>query len=386
MVLASVRALHAQQTGQSVSSDCTVALNNVKDVQIGNIIVTCIGEAALTHLAEAIAKNRPNLLSADDKEKLKLLRGALGLTEGALEGFFRILGEEAIPPEKLAQRLTQIAEDYRKLREQIKTLDPDDPGLKALRDQALAAIDAGRLDEARDLLTRIVQARQPGIAMAQKLLIETAEAKAALGRIAVLQLRYREAATHFRDASEMLSGAEAARQRAYREAEADAIYRQGGEMGDNEALSRAIALHRALLQETPRARMPFNWARTQNNLGNALATLGARESGTGRLEEAVGAYRAALEERTRARVPLDWARTQTNLGTALATLGERESGTARLQEAVTAFRAALGMFKEAQLGAFVEMVERNLAAAEALLAARGDSPPISLACPGQISE
>ncbi len=66
------------------------------------------------------------------------------------------------------------------------------------------------------------------------------------------------------------------------------------------------------------------------NLGNALQTLGARESGTARLEEAVAAYRAALEETTRERVPLDWAMTQMNLGNALQTLGERESGTARL--------------------------------------------------------
>ena len=56
---------------------------------------------------------------------------------------------------------------------------------------------------------------------------------------------------------------------------------------------------------------------TQNNLGNALQSLGERESGTARLEEAVAAYRAALEERTRERVPLDWAMTQNNLGNAL---------------------------------------------------------------------
>jgi phage tail tape-measure protein len=31
------------------------------------------------------------------------------------------------------------------------------------------------------------------------------------------------------------------------------------------------------------------------NLGNALSTLGSRESGTARLGEAVAAYRAALE-------------------------------------------------------------------------------------------
>ena len=64
--------------------------------------------------------------------------------------------------------------------------------------------------------------------------------------------------------------------------------------------------------------MPLDWATTQNNLGNALLTLGERESGTARLEEAVAAYRAALEEWTRERVPLDWATTQNNLGNALS--------------------------------------------------------------------
>ena len=38
--------------------------------------------------------------------------------------------------------------------------------------------------------------------------------------------------------------------------------------------------------------VPLDWAMTQNNLGNALQRLGARESGTARLEEAVAAYRA----------------------------------------------------------------------------------------------
>ena len=127
---------------------------------------------------------------------------------------------------------------------------------------------------------------------------------------------------------------------------------------------------------------------TQNNLGNALWTLGERESGTARLEEAVAAYRdgaAGTDARARAarlgddaeqsrHRALDarrarerhgaaggggrglprgaegtdararaarWATTQNNLGIALWTLGERESGTARLEEAVAAYRAAL---------------------------------------------
>ena len=87
--------------------------------------------------------------------------------------------------------------------------------------------------------------------------------------------------------------------------------------------------------------MPLDWAATQMNLGTALETLGARESGTAQLEQAVAAYRAALEERTRERVPLRWAMTQNNLGNALQRLGERESGTARLEQAVAAWDACL---------------------------------------------
>jgi tetratricopeptide (TPR) repeat protein len=83
------------------------------------------------------------------------------------------------------------------------------------------------------------------------------------------------------------------------------------------------------------------WARTQYNLGNALTTLGERESGTAHLEEAVAALDAALQELTRDRTPFDWAGAQNNLGNALLTLGARETGTTHLVEAVAAYRAAL---------------------------------------------
>ena len=106
-------------------------------------------------------------------------------------------------------------------------------------------------------------------------------------------------------------------------------------------LEEAVAAYRGALEEYTRDRVPLDWAMTQNNLGNALLNLGAREPGTARLEEAVAAYRAALEERTRDRVPLDWARTQNNLGIALRAIGSREPGTARLEEAVAAHRAVL---------------------------------------------
>ncbi len=121
----------------------------------------------------------------------------------------------------------------------------------------------------------------------------------------------------------------------------NALATLGERESGSERLLESVAAYRAALLETTRERVPLDWATTQNNLGNALATLGARESGSERLLEAVEAYRAALLERTRERVPLNWAMTQNNLGNALRTLGARESGSERLLEAVEAYRAAL---------------------------------------------
>jgi tetratricopeptide (TPR) repeat protein len=121
----------------------------------------------------------------------------------------------------------------------------------------------------------------------------------------------------------------------------NALWTLGERESGTARLEQAVAAYRAALEQRTRERVPLQWATTQNSLGNALGRLGERESGTVRLEQAVAAYRAALEERTRDRVPLDWATTQMNLGNALRVLGERERGTARLEQAVAAYRAAL---------------------------------------------
>jgi tetratricopeptide (TPR) repeat protein len=121
----------------------------------------------------------------------------------------------------------------------------------------------------------------------------------------------------------------------------NALWTLGQRESGTVRLEEAVTAYREALQERTRERVPLDWAMTQNNLGTALVTLGERASGTARLEDAVTAHREALQERTRERVPLDWAMTQNNLGNALSTLGQRESGTARLEDAVTAYREAL---------------------------------------------
>jgi tetratricopeptide (TPR) repeat protein len=135
-------------------------------------------------------------------------------------------------------------------------------------------------------------------------------------------------------------------------------------------LEEAVAAFRAALEERTRARVPLDWARTQNSLGNALRKLGERENGTARLEEAVAAHRAALEEQTRARVPLEWAGAQNNLGNALSTLGQRESGTARLEEAVKAWDLCLTVVASAWPAEWVQAIRNRRGKAQAEISRR----------------
>ena len=63
------------------------------------------------------------------------------------------------------------------------------------------------------------------------------------------------------------------------EKEADALYQQGDEFGDNNALLAAIERYKQLVELKPRARAPLEWATTQVTLGIALWRLGEREKG-----------------------------------------------------------------------------------------------------------
>ncbi|NJO38534.1 MAG: tetratricopeptide repeat protein, partial [Rhizobiales bacterium] len=164
------------------------------------------------------------------------------------------------------------------------------------------------------------------------------------GELERARLNYRQAAAHFAEAASVVQGADREARFGYLMAQASVLVDHGREFGDNPALAEAIAVYRAILEEYTRERVPLDWAMTQNNLGNALSTLGARESGTASLAAAVDAYRVALEELTRARVPLYWAMTQNNLGVALWTLGERTGRKDQLEAALDAVGKAAEVF------------------------------------------
>ena len=281
----------------------------------------------------------------------------LGVTQDAAKRLLQIVGEDPnVPADKLADALSKVATDYKQLQVQAMAtaaLARDNPIAHALIEQATAEIELGHFAHAHDLLH---QARQAQLAAAQKArklreqaqaaeeaqMLGAANSTAVEAGVALTERHYAQSAELFGEAAGYAPAGHADARLRYLDRQANALYRQGDELGDNAALGASIVILRELAdQGYPRDRMPLDWAAAQGELGDVLFKLGERESGTAHLEQALAAYEAALQEITRDRAPLEWAMTQSDLGAALARLGEREGGTARLELAVAAYRAAI---------------------------------------------
>src|SRR5262245_30954650 len=263
----------------------------------------------------------------------------------AIAKFFQLLGEAPVEESQLADRFAQIAEEHRRLLEDVKSLRVNDPEVQALRQQAAAALE---IAEHTTAIARLAQAAALGPTKRETLarvLDDQKREEAALvfeqGRVELARLSYEQAALLFAEAAHLLPAGDIKTRWRYIMEKAGAEQTMGDERGSNPALMQAIVSYRSALPLASRMKRSLDWAETQNNLGIALSRLGERESGTAKLEEAVTAYREALKEYKRERVPLLWAETQLNLGNALVRLGGRESDTAKLEDGIVAFRSAL---------------------------------------------
>jgi tetratricopeptide (TPR) repeat protein len=330
---------YAQVFGTRIeATSCASAVGG--NITASNVSVVC---GIPPEVLDALVRSRTVVLEelvTAHRETITLLKGSLDLNERQIRAALEAIGENNIPPERLAAKLVEIAERFRDLQASASTLPGDSPSVIALKADAQKAIEEGELAKASELLTDVVAEQTRSL---DRLTVNAADTYDRLGDIALTRLRYAEAAKHFANAAAVFppGSAHEVKKIEYLASEASALYQQGHEFGDNGALFSAIERRRRLIELMLRERVPSRWAMTQNNLGNALSILGERESGTAKLEEAVAAYREALQELTRERVPLDWAMTQNNLGNALQNLGMRESGTAKLEEAVAAYREAL---------------------------------------------
>ncbi len=110
-----------------------------------------------------------------------------------------------------------------------------------------------------------------------------------------------------------------------------------GEKAEN--LEQAIKFYQAALTEYTQQGFPYEWARTQNNLGLAYSYR-IRGEKAENLEQAIKFYQAALTEYTQQGFPFEWARTQNNLGAAYSyrIRGEKAEN---LEQAIKFYQAAL---------------------------------------------
>ncbi len=343
-----------------------------------NNTVTCnfgLTSEQLKQVTEAAVTGAVKGATGPLVDRITDISKTLGVTEDAAKTLLKIVGEDPnIPEDKLAQALTKVASDYKRLQAQAAALNPDNPTAKALVDKAKSEIVAGHLQHAHQLLRQATQAQIAAAQEASKLeeqakaatdaqMLGAASSTAVEAGVSLTERDYLQTANLYGQAADDVPTGHSSEHGGYLGSQAYAFYRQGDERGDNAALRSAREVSRRALADYPRSQFPLDWAAIQNYLGNALKALGERENGTATLEEAVAAYRAALEEWTRERVPFNWAMTENNLGAALQALGEREGGTARLEEAVAAYRASLEECTRERVPFNWAMTENNLGAA-----------------------
>jgi tetratricopeptide (TPR) repeat protein len=333
----------------------------------GSVMLSTINIGVPPEQLAALVRQAGDLSEAQ-KKLIAKLEGDLDLNQRQIHAALDVLGEKDVPPERLGTKLVEIAERFKALQATALAQPDDDPRIAALKADAQKAINEGELVRADAILADVETEQRRAL---DRLAVNAADTSSRRGEIALTRLRYREAAMHFANAAAVFpqGSADGDKRTNYLYREAVALYQQGDEFGDNGALLLAIERFRRLAALTPRVRV-LDWAAIQNNLGNALATLGERESGTTKLQEAVAAYREALKEFTRERLPLRWAMTQNNLGAALGTLGERESDAAKLEETVAAYREALKEFTRERAPLDWAMTQNNLGVTLAAVGAR----------------
>src|SRR5262245_42419599 len=205
------------------------------------------------------AKRPLEALTTQQRENIALLKEKLDLNLGQVRAALGILGENDMPPERLAAKLVEIAERFKNLQATASAQPGDDPKIAALKTDAQKAIEAGDLAKADALLADVETEQRHAL---DRLAVNAAETSAQRGQIALTRLRYAEAATHFANAAAVFSpnSAHEDKRISYLHKEASALFQQGYELGDNDAFLLAIERCKRLVELTPRERVPLAWA------------------------------------------------------------------------------------------------------------------------------
>lgn len=193
-------------------------------------------------------------LSEKQKKKISQLEAELHLNQHQVREALDIIGEAHVPPERVAAKLVEIAEQFKILQAAAAAHSDDTPEITALKAEANEAVEAGHLIKADTLLAEAVTRASDRHA------VTVGEMIAQRGEIALTRLRYGEAATHFAHAAALFPSGSAHEDKliGYLEKEAEALYRHGDEFGDNGALLSAVERLRRLVELKPREHVPLD--------------------------------------------------------------------------------------------------------------------------------
>jgi tetratricopeptide (TPR) repeat protein len=300
-------------------------------------VPSTIRSSGLTQEQEQELRRRLGLLDS----QLRTLASETELRESAVRNIAVEIfdARPGLDFETYAALIDSGARELRAYITQARTRADPDPASQALRAQAIAAAEDGRLTEARALYDQLIAANRAA-RQAQRHLKDLADAAdmAEAARLAYAVADFRNAAARYAQAAELAP--DGVRERwMYRMHQADALSEQGKRFGDAADLRAAVDAYEHLaLPLAPRAMRAEDWSATQNDLGLTLFRLGELGDPDA-IARALAAFNAALQVRDRHQTPLEWADTQNNFGMALALRGERGDAAA-LDRAIDAYRTA----------------------------------------------
>jgi tetratricopeptide (TPR) repeat protein len=272
----------------------------------------------------------------------------LGITEEAAKTLLRIVGEQTdVPDERLAETLTKVANDYKRLQAQVAALNPDNPAARDLVERAKSEIDDGHFAAAHQLLT---QARQAQIAAAQQAnklaeqaqaardsqLLGAAASAAAEGDLAMTELHYAQAADLFQEAVVLVPAGHPAQSAEYTFDFAQALLGEEHFAEAESPLKSAVQLYRDLTMNDP--------DRYRAALAEVLQGLGALYLKTDRLADAEKAFTEELST-WRALAARDPKAHRVELAANLGALGALYLKTDRLADAEKTYTEEVSIWR-----------------------------------------
>jgi hypothetical protein len=151
-----------RSAGQSGGVDISGWVGSVGgDIVGGPKIIIGIPPDQLLAIIKAVTSGKP--LTDEQRKIITELESKVGVSAGALQTFFRTLGEADVPPERQEAKLVEIAERYKQLVAQVAAAPGDDPEVAKLKGEAKAALDAGQLERADELLARVQAAQDAAL-------------------------------------------------------------------------------------------------------------------------------------------------------------------------------------------------------------------------------